>query len=182
MRLIVFAGLPGTGKSSVAETIGRQLNVPVFAKDWLEATLRRCRLQPDANPTTAGLGYAGYELLTTLAERQMLLGQSVILDSVASTESIRQQWRQMAAQYGAVWIVIECVCSDEELHQRRLTNRRRGIPGWDELEWSEVQRVKGYYAPWQEERLILDAVNSIGGNIAMAARYIHDQGRTSGKP
>src|SRR5262245_57384063 len=83
LQFIVFTGLPGTGKSSVAETVGRTLNIPVFAKDWLEATMLRCGLGPI---TTEGvdLGYASYELLTVLAKRQLQLGQSVILDSVVS--------------------------------------------------------------------------------------------------
>ncbi|MCG8348979.1 MAG: adenylyl-sulfate kinase [Chloroflexales bacterium] len=39
---IVFTGLPGAGKSRVAEALERALNIPVFAKDWLEAAIRRC--------------------------------------------------------------------------------------------------------------------------------------------
>jgi adenylylsulfate kinase-like enzyme len=31
MHLIVFSGLPGSGKSSVAESIGQELGIPVFA-------------------------------------------------------------------------------------------------------------------------------------------------------
>ena len=91
MRFIVFSGLPGTGKSRLAEAVGRELNIPVFAKDWLEAALLRSGLEKSDR-----LGYAGYELLTTLAERQLSLGQPVILDSVASFERIRAQWRAMA--------------------------------------------------------------------------------------
>jgi predicted kinase len=128
MRLIILAGLPGTGKSSVAEAIGRSLHIPVFAKDWLEAVLRRCQLQPGSEDQTLTLGYAGYELLTMLAQRQLHLGQSVILDSVASIGPIRRQWRELAQEYGAVW---------------------------------------------QDERLVLDAVNSLKENIATALNYIH---------
>ena len=39
MKLIIFSGLPGTGKSTLAETAGKDLSIPVFAKDWLEAIL-----------------------------------------------------------------------------------------------------------------------------------------------
>lgn len=172
MKLIILAGLPGTGKSSVAEAIGRSLHIPVFAKDWLEAVLRRCQLQPGSEHQSLTLGHAGYELLTTLAQRQLHLEQSVILDSVASTVSIRRQWRELAQTYGAAWQVIECVCTDEALHRQRLTKRDRGIPGWHELDWTEVERVKSYYAPWQDERLVLDAVNPLPENITAVLSYI----------
>jgi predicted kinase len=169
-RLIVFTGLPGTGKSSIAEAVARELSIPIFAKDWLEAMLIRCELQPtEGGPP---LGSAGYQLLTTLAERQLQLGQSVILDSVASTLSIRATWRTLAQAYQAEWCVIECICSDVVTQRDRMNVRQRYIPGWHELEWAEVERVKMYYAPWDEEHLILDAVNPVEDNIAAALRYL----------
>jgi predicted kinase len=170
-RLIVMTGLPGTGKSSIAEAVGRELGGPVFAKDWLEAALLRSGLAQASEPAHL-LGYAGYELPSALAERQLRLGQSAILDSVASTESVRATWRALASSYGAGWYVVECVCSDAGLHRERLRSRERGIPGWPELEWSEVERVQRYYAPWGEERLILDAICPLATNIDRALRYV----------
>lgn len=171
MQLVVFSGLPGAGKSEIAEAVGRELGIPVFAKDWLEAALLRCGLQADG-PEAQSLGYASYELLTVLAERQVCLGQSVILDSVASTESIRSQWRKLAARCGAQWRVIECICSDQVIHRQRLGLRQRGIPGWHELTWAEVERVQSYYAAWSEERLVLDALDPLADNVAAALRYL----------
>ena len=171
MKLIIFTGLPGAGKSTIAEAVARQLGIPVYAKDWLEATLKRCELQPK-DESSPNLGYAGYELLTVLAERQLKLGQSVILDSVASIERIRQQWQDLAAAYNADWSVIECICSDETEHRNRLSKRQRNIPGWHELEWAEVERVRSYYAPWNEERLIIDSMDSIEANCVNVIQYI----------
>lgn len=171
-QLIIVSGLPGTGKSALAEAIGHELGVPVFAKDWLEATIRRCGLNEISLPK--GLGYIGYELLTTLALRQLQIGQSVILDSVASTEDIREQWRKLAQAYSAEWRVIECVCSDENVHRSRLKTRQRNIPGWHELEWSEVERVRGYFVPWVEPRLILDMINPLEENLASALGFLRD--------
>lgn len=171
-NLIVFSGLPGTGKSSVAKEVGRHLNTPVFAKDWLEATLKRGELRPK-DENSPNLGYVGYELLSTLAERQLQLGQSVILDSVASVEPIRQQWRELAQKYQAKWIVIECICSDEKVHRQRLLERQRDIPGWHELTWAEVERVKGYYVTWNEERLVIDSIQSLEKNCDLTINYIN---------
>ncbi len=169
MKLILFSGLPGTGKSTLAEALAKDLGVPVLAKDWLEATLLRCELKPAKQEKS--LGFAGYELLTVLAERQLMFGQSVILDSVAASQSIRRTWLQLAEQYKANCRVIECICSDEALHRLRLEGRQRNIPGWHELEWSEVERVKGYYSPWDGQRLVLDMAQSLNDNLSKARGY-----------
>ena len=126
MKLIVFSGLPGTGKSVLAETVAREYGISVFAKDWIEATLLRCELAPTNREKP--LGSASYHLLTVLAERQLMLGQSVILDSVASTKSIRSTWRELAEKYNATWLVIECVCSDEKVHRAHLSMRQQESP------------------------------------------------------
>jgi len=67
--------------------------------------------------------------------------------------------------------VIECICSDVDLHQERLKGRQREIPGWHELEWSEVERVRSYYVPWNENRLVLDMVQTFDENLTAALEY-----------
>ncbi|MEM7539491.1 MAG: AAA family ATPase [Chloroflexota bacterium] len=169
IQLIIFSGLPGVGKSHLAEEIGSRLLIPVFAKDWLEATLKRSQMGVEAEER---MGYASYELLTTLAERQLMLGQSAILDSVASIEKVRHEWRMLTQTYDAQWRVIECVCSDDVIHRQRLAGRQRNIPGWHELEWGEVERVRGYFVPWTEERLVVDTLNPHGDNVQVVLNYL----------
>ncbi len=169
MKLIIFSGLPGTGKSTLADAVGKHLSKPVFAKDWLEATLVLSELVPSSPDKP--LGSAGYQLLTLLAERQFMLGQSVILDSVAGTLGIRKTWQLLAERYQAEILVVECVCSDEAFHRSSLLRRERHIPGWHELEWSNVEAVMGYYSPWQGKRLILDMMDSFEDNLDRAIAY-----------
>lgn len=167
VALILIAGLPGTGKSTLAEGLGRALGCPVFGKDWLEAALWRSGVGREQ-----GSGWATYELLTTLAECQLRLSQSAILDCVAGREALRRQWRGLAARLGAHFRPVECVCADLSLHQIRLTGRQRGIPGWYELDWADVERVRAGYEPWETERLVLDLASPAADNLAAALAYV----------
>ena len=167
MRLIIFAGLPGTGKSTLAEEAATLLHCPLFAKDQLEAALWRSGIGADADS-----GWAAGELLTTLATEQLRRGQSAILDSVATFERMRERWRVLAREHGAQLRIVECLCSDEALHRARLATRQRGIPGWPELTWDDVLTVRARYAPWSDPRLILDAAQPLAVNRAALRNHL----------
>jgi adenylate kinase family enzyme len=38
LKLIIFSGLPGVGKSKLADYASKHLGLPIIAKDWVEAT------------------------------------------------------------------------------------------------------------------------------------------------
>jgi hypothetical protein len=78
----------------------------------------------------------------------------------------------LAADYNADWRVIECICSDEAIHRARLETRQRRIPGWLELTWADIEHVKGYYSPWNEDRLIVDMVNSPAENLQAVLTFL----------
>jgi predicted kinase len=154
-------------RRTAAKRARRTLNIPAFAKDRLEAALWRSGITRELNS-----GWAGYELLTVLAESQLRLRQSAILDCVLAKEDLRRRWRELAAQHGAGFFPIECVCSDEVVHRARLDGRQRGIPGWYELDWAEVERVRGYYEPWQTERLVVDSAREVEENFTAVMCYL----------
>lgn len=166
-QLIIFTGLPSTGKSTLAEEAATLLRCPLFAKDQLEETLQRSGIGADANS-----GWAAIELLTTLAGEQLRRKQSAILDTVATFERMREAWRALAREHDARLRIVECICSDEGLHRVRLEGRRRGIPGWPELTWDEVERVRARYEAWSDPRLILDATQPLATNRAALRDYL----------
>jgi predicted kinase len=166
--LIVFSGLPGTGKSTLAEAAGRQLRVPVFAVDWLLGSLT-----PFGGYHLDELLGIGAELLTTLAFRQLELGQSAILDFPGEDLDTRTRWRSLARAAEAQFRVIVCTCSDRELHRARLERRKRGIPGWHEGgNWANVERRLAEFPPWTGEVLTIDAVQPLAQNLATVLGHL----------
>jgi predicted kinase len=164
--LVVVGGVPGTGKSTIAEHAARMLHAAFIAKDVVEATLWRSGIGRDASA-----GWAGYELLSSLADAQLRVGASVVLDSVAAYERLRAGWREIALSHGATFRGVECICSDERVHRSRIDGRQRGILGWPELTWSAVE-VRSRYEPWPGEHLVLDAVQPLEANLAALTAFL----------
>ena len=169
----VFSGPPATGKSTLADAIGRELPAPVFAWDWLVAALTPFEPVQRALKAMSRDAYhdVGYSLMTQLVEKQLRSGQSALLDCVAR-ERARSRWAQTAAAHDATMRVIECVCSDVDVHRSRVDGRVRAIPGWDELDWEHVEHVRSIYEPLECEKLVVDAVEPIAENLARVRRHL----------
>ncbi len=166
-RLIVFSGVPGTGKSTLADATGRQLRIPVFAADWLLGSLT-----PFGGYHLDRLLDIGTEMLTTLAFRQLRLGQSAILDHPAEDPAARSRWQTLAHAAGAEFRVVVCTCSDQQVHAARLSGRERGIPGWHEGgNWANVERRLAQFPPWTGDVLTIDAVRPLAENLAGVLEY-----------
>jgi predicted kinase len=162
--IVVVGGLPGTGKSTLADAIGQRLALPVVAKDIVEASLWRSGVGAEH-----GSWRAANDLLVTLADT--FLGQGldgVVLDAVFRIADDRQALRDLAASRGVRFVLIECICSDEAAHRQRIEGRRRDIPGWYELSWADVESVRARYEPWEDARLVLDASDAFEQNLERA--------------
>jgi len=95
--LIVMAGLPGSGKSAVAEDLARSLGCAVLSVDPVEAAMWRSGVARD-QPT----GLAAYVVVEVLAAEQLALGHDVIVDAVNAVEPARDQWHRLAERTGSL--------------------------------------------------------------------------------
>ena len=168
--LVVVSGLPGVGKSRLADALGRKLGAAVLSVDPIEAAIWRCGIPPSFET-----GLAAYEVVAVLAEHQLRLGLTVIADAVSSLEVAREMWRGAAARTGAAMGIVEVVCSNEATHRERLARRTREIDGFPEPSWDEVIRRRDEWEPWVDERLVVDSVRELDENIAEALEFLRSR-------
>ena len=158
-RLVLFSGLPGTGKSSLSYRLARETGWVVAAKDQFDQTLKAQGLV-DAPPTLA------YELMFDLAALNLALGVSVILDAVFPLAPFRERALELAERHGARFHAVVCWCSDRVLWRRRVESRSEMVPGWMPADWAEVERVASIYENWTAPHLSLDAAAPFEENVA----------------
>lgn len=171
-RLIVFAGLPGAGKSTIAEIVGARLGATVVSVDPLESAILRAGID-SSQPT----GLAAYLVAEQIASKELASGRTLIVDAVNAAEAARLQWRDLAERSEADLRVIEVVCSDEALHRARLEKRERSYPMLAETTWNAVEQSLDGYATWSGPsaalpRMTVDSVRSLGENVETVLEFI----------
>lgn len=123
--LIAMAGLPGTGKSTIARTIAAELGGVVLDKDVVRVAL----FPPPAldysseqdEITMAAIYRAASRILTSSPHLPVILdGRTYRL-----TRQVRDLWA-LADSLRITPKVIECICADEHIAVRLATDARDG--------------------------------------------------------
>ena len=146
--LIVFAGLPGVGKTTLARGLAAQLRAVHLRIDSIEQALASCSLQ--ISPAED----AGYCVGYAVAEENLRLGLTVVADSVNPVELTRSAWHDTACRAEAPVKDVEVVCSDPIEHRRRVEERSADGTGLRLPSWQDV--LDRHYDPWAGDRFVLD--------------------------
>ena len=165
-KLIIIAGLPGSGKSTVAESLAEKLSVPLFSVDPIEASIIESGINRSFET-----GLAAYVVAEALAGEQLKRGLSAIIDAVSPVQEARDMWHNLVRKHNATLIIIECVL-ERELHQKRIESRVRNMHGIPEVTWEDVENRRKHYVPWQEERLVVDTATTHEKSVKKALDYI----------
>ncbi|MFH8282416.1 AAA family ATPase [Streptomyces antibioticus] len=146
--LIVFGGLPGTGKTTLARLLAARIGGVHLRIDTIEQAIVRSGLarQP--------VGPVGYVVGYALAEEHLRQGLTVIAESVNPLAVTRDAWRDVGVGAGVPVVEVEVICSDPAEHRRRVTSRSVDIPGLVLPDWQQV--LSRDYAPWAREHVVVD--------------------------
>ena len=147
-RLIVFAGLSGSGKSSIARGLAKEMGGVWLRVDSLEQAIRESGVVPGS------LDDAGYRAAYAVAQDNLRLGHDVIGDSVNPWMLTRNAWRDAGLRVGARVIEVETLCTDLEEHRRRVETRTNEVPGLVLPDWQAV--IGRDYHRWDRNHLVID--------------------------
>jgi predicted kinase len=164
-RLIVFAGLPGVGKSTLAREIGKREDAAVLRVDTAEAAMLKAGLTRSFDT-----GLAAYIVVRDVAADQLRLGRDVIIDAVNAVEEARAMWRSLANESGADLFFVEVKCSNPDEHRRRVERRSGDTPPLPAPTWSEV--VSREYAPWGDPILTVDTMEPMEACVGEVLNYL----------
>jgi len=146
--LVVFGGLPGTGKTTLARRVADRLEATYLRIDAIEQALRSSLAMAD------DVGPAGYAIACAVGEANLMLGRTVVADCVNPLPVTRAAWRDLAARTSSPIVEIEILCSDEAEHRRRVESRETDIPGLTPPTWAAVMARD--YRPWSGPRMMVD--------------------------
>ena len=146
--LIIFGGLPATGKTIIARELARQLGAVHVRIDSIEQAIW------DSGVLSSRINDVGYRVGYAVAADNLQFGRTVIADSVNPIQLSRDAWVEVANRAQVPAVEIEVTCSDAKEHRQRVETRISDIAGSRSLTWQDV--VSRDYNPWNREHIVID--------------------------
>ncbi|KKZ85622.1 adenylyl-sulfate kinase [Rhizobium phaseoli] len=158
--LVIFGGLPGSGKTTISRALASRLGAVYVRVDTIEHAIRT-----SVDPSN-DIGPAGYVVAYGIAEDNLALGRLVIADSVNPLTITRETWLAVAARSGVIAVEVEVTCSDKTEHRRRVETRKTDVEGLVKPTWQEV--VERKYDDWGQRPIVVDTAARDGPEIVEA--------------
>ncbi|MBI4513766.1 MAG: AAA family ATPase [Gemmatimonadetes bacterium] len=174
-RVVLVMGLMGSGKTTLATNLARLAGVRALHTDRVRKALAGVPPEAPARvPFGTGI-YAPewsertYEAMLDEARRALADARSVVLDGSWSKAKWRSGARAVAAEYQALFAIVECAAAEHVL-RRRLSWRAPGAGATDGREELLSPQREIYEAPQAWEADVFLQVETTGDREGLAAR------------
>lgn len=169
VTLTLIGGLPGTGKSTLAKSLGFETDAVVLSSDIVRKEL--AGLDPlDSHPAPVGEGLYTprmtdhtYDELLRRSQVELAAGRSVILDASWSTPGQREQARFLATSSYANLVELECTAPESTCVHRIETRPASGSDATPEV-YEQMARLR---AAWPTATTV-DCSTTIANSVEKA--------------
>ncbi len=166
---VIFAGLPGTGKSTLARALAERLGAAILDKDRVRGALFPDTLT-DYSPEQDQLCMrAIMEAAVYLTERRRV--KYIFFDG--RTFSTRRQIEDVllaAKQAGAPWRLLHVICADA-VAEERLTRQDPDHPAKNR-DPGLYRRIKQHFEPILQPNLEVDTTLGVDRELAAVEGYL----------
>ncbi|MCX8168886.1 MAG: AAA family ATPase [Candidatus Methanomethylicia archaeon] len=144
--LIAICGLPGTGKSTVADILSKKIKAPVLRTDEIRKKIIE---KPTYSEEEKKLVY---KVMFIIAEYLIKQGISCILDATFNKEENRKEIVKLAERNNVPLYFIECVCNEEVIRERLRGDKRFS----SDANWEVYLKLKSEFEPIKEDHIVVD--------------------------
>ncbi len=182
IQLVAVGGTPGTGKSTLADQLGRHLGWTVLHSDELRkeqaglSALDRASAPFGEGIYSAASTAATYGELLNRARIALAHGESVVLDATWASAAHRADARRMARSAHAELTELRCQCP-EALAVSRLTARLDASVDASDADAGVEARIRASFDAWPEAHPVdtmaspdvslSDALRPLGGEVLL---------------
>jgi predicted kinase len=177
VRLILVGGLPGTGKSTIAEALSGRYGWPVIRSD----AIRRQLAGPPAAPGRGGhrpeWTGATYSTLLDRAAVHLGRGRSILLDATWADPMHRAAAARLARRTAADLVALNCQVTPQ-LALARIAHRPAGGRDNRDVDAAAYRELAQHLAPWPGATA-LDTSRPLPETLAEALRAVNRDSTTA---
>ena len=170
--IVILAGLPGTGKSTLAHAAAGRIGGAVLDKDVIRVALfseERVEYSPQQDDFCQEIMLQTAAYL--LAKDRDL---SVFLDGrTFSRRYQRERAIAFCAQLGTPWAMIECVCGEQTAVQRLAEAVARGAHPAKNRTPALYCEVRSNWEPIDCPKLVIDTEAPLASSVERALAYLN---------
>jgi predicted kinase len=172
--LIAMAGLPGTGKSTLAAALAEALPAVVLDKDKLRAGL----IPPEKIEYSRAQDDYVFELLLKAAEYNLNRSRHVILDGRTFTRHYQvERVVLFANENKADLSFIECVCPEALALQRLTEDHAAAIHPAADRGAELFRSLRAEAEPILRDHLVIETDQEVETLVGLCLEYLNEPGR-----
>ncbi len=161
--LIVITGLPGTGKTTIAEALAEELDAIVFSTDKIRKMIFKKPIYNEMDKKIV------YNELFLQARSYLSRGKNVILDGTFYSIELRENAKDVGRSLSNSVFFVYC-STPEELLKERLNMRK---DKYSDADYNVYLKMKKIFEEFQDDVIVVDTSKPVEANIEVIKKLIY---------